>query len=146
MSTIRTTNGAQETSRALANISEEIERSREILKLPEDWDGEGSVGYSEDTWVRVRDFVWNQAKAYWERHHRAIDCPRIEPGPNGRIDIHWKTNTSELLINVPVNRDESLSFYGDTKAGSHIKGSLKDSDYKQAMWLWLQDESWNLGK
>jgi len=132
-------------SSLLANISAEIERSREILKLEPDWDGEGSPNYSEDTWNRAKDFLWNQAKWFSEQYHRAIGCPRIAPGPDGSIDIHWKTDTAELLINVPTDRSEPLSFYGDTKSGSHVKGSLKDSDYRQAMWLWLQEESSNGG-
>jgi hypothetical protein len=132
------TSGAE--LQALRKISEEIERSREILKLPQDWDEEGSPSYAEHTWKRAVGFLWNQAKWFWERHHLVIDPPRISPGPDGSIDIHWKTVTAELLVNVPTSKASALSFYGDTTTGSHIQGSIKDTDYKQALWLWLKED------
>lgn len=128
---------------ALKPIADAIEKSRDILKLPVDWDDEGSPPYSQKTLVRATEFLWNQAVWFWEHESVLLDTPRIAPGPDGSIDILWKSDSAELLINVPIDRNSQLAFYGDTKAGSHISGSIKDSDYKKGLWFWLKEEaSW----
>ncbi len=66
----------------------EIELSRKILRLHNDWDDEGSVGYQKETWDRAVLFLSNSANFLWERHAMAIDSPSILPGPQGSIDIH----------------------------------------------------------
>jgi len=130
----------------LIPISDAIKKSRQLLRLQLDWDGEDSPRISEETWRRATDFLWNQAKWLLEEHDAVIDTPKIAPGPGGSIDIYWKTDVAELLVNIPVDQNSLLSFYGDTKAGSHISGSMKDSDYKRALWSWLTEDSASLAR
>jgi hypothetical protein len=130
----------------LRDISEAIKKSRDILKLGDDWDGENSPAYREETWSRATNFLWSQAEWFWDRYGMVFDAPRIAPGPNGSIDIHWKTEAAELLINIPVDKKTHITFYGDTKAGSHISGSMKDSDHNRGIWFWLKEDSSSLGR
>lgn len=41
------------------SLQEEIERSKELLKLEDDFDGEGSPHYNEETLKRTWDFFKN---------------------------------------------------------------------------------------
>jgi hypothetical protein len=138
--------GAESSRKRLEEISRTIEKSRELLELPPDWDGEGSPNISEETWRRATDFLRNQAEWLLEQVGVVIDTPQIAPGPNGSIDIYWRNASAELLVNIPVDKGATISFYGDTKAGSHIAGSMKDSDYNRGLWLWLKEDSINIGR
>jgi hypothetical protein len=112
---------------SLEGIEEEIGRSRRILDLPEDWDEEGAVGYSEDTWARAIQYLRRQALACWFHQGVAIPRPRIGPGPAGSIDIHWQTASYELLINVPRDESARATFYGDDYGALSIKGTFDPS-------------------
>lgn len=118
-------------------ILREIERSRNILQLGEDWDGEGSPGYEADTWKRATTFLREAALALWVVHHIRLDTPSISPGPDGSIDIHWKSGERELLINIPANNTEPGTFYGDNKVGQIVKGALDISSDNLWLLMWL---------
>src|SRR5437870_4510321 len=79
----------------LEHISQAIYASRKILNLKEDWDDEGSAGYEETTWKRATDFLLNHARWLWKAQGILIDAPRILPGPDGSIDLHWKARNFE---------------------------------------------------
>jgi len=68
-----------------------------------------------------------------------IDAPHIHPGPDGSIDIHWKNDNYELLLNVPVEEGSLAGFYGDNISGNMIKGKMNISDGKMnnGLILWL---------
>jgi hypothetical protein len=114
-----------------------ITKSRKMLDWADDWDGEGSVGYSEATWNRARDFILHNASRLWRICLVIISTPRISPGPDGSIDIHWKTGESELLINIPVDLSEPATYYGDNKAGQIVKGNLDTQANNQWLLMWL---------
>ncbi len=106
-------------------VADAIEESRRILELEDNWDGEGSPGYLESTWNRAVEFLMTNALALWEDHHIAVDAPAVHNGPNGSIDIYWKTPGGSLLFNVPPENVGDVSFYGSNKEGGEIKGSLR---------------------
>jgi len=116
-----------------------ILESHVIYKQQDDWDGEGSLGHSESTWWRAVNFLIRHAIAIWQGHGRRIEAPKIWPGPEGSIDLHWESMASELLINVPASSDEPISFYGDDRGAQKIKGTLSDSPEREAhnLLLWL---------
>jgi hypothetical protein len=117
------------------------EACRKLLELPEDWDEEGSPGYSKDTCERATRFLLNHARWFWNRHGIIVDAPRIVAGPHGSIDIYWKDENAELLLNVPADPRKSITCYGDSKSGFKVGGPLKDSDYRRALWSWLMEEN-----
>lgn len=122
-------------------LSEAARASLGILRLQDDWDGEGSPGYSEVTFNRVTSFLVSSALQYWSRHHKRLRAPRILPGPHGNIDLHWKTPQRELLISIPADPAEPAAYYGDDKedgTDNAIRGkSLVTSQYNEWIFSWL---------
>ena len=120
-------------------IMREIESSRRILELPEDWDGEGGRGYSKAAWDRAVRFVIETARA-WQLalgFASPIPVPQVLPAGNGSIDIHWKEEGFELLVNVPAETNAPASFYGDDYGKLHIKGTIDPEKPTTALALWL---------
>jgi hypothetical protein len=120
-----------------AELSIAIENSRAILDLENDWDGEGGVGYSETTWLRATDFLRENALRLWQMKGVWPAVPFIEPGPNGSIDLHWRTSKRELLINIPSDPNQPAGYYGDNFASETIKGKLDISENNEWIMVWL---------
>jgi hypothetical protein len=107
---------------------EAIESSRWILDLKDDWDEQGAEGYSEATWSRACGFLALQATLVRRSLARELPSPAILPGPKGSIDLHWKTQRFELLVNIPREEAEPATFYGDDYGTLCIRGNLKASE------------------
>jgi hypothetical protein len=124
--------------RVNSRIANAIQSSLSILDLKEDWDEEGSPGYEEATWRRAAEFVKDVASAFHRRSGAWVDPPRILPGPDGSIDIHWKTSKRELLINIPDDREEPADYYGCGDPTDTIKGKLDTSLPNEWILMWLK--------
>lgn len=118
-------------------IVQAIEVSKSILKLKDDWDGEGSPGYSEMTWDRMRRFLLGHAQAMRNQFAISIPAPQILPGPDGSIDMLWKTDDYELLVNIPSDPNSFASFYGDDRDRSSVKGTIDPARTNQGILSWL---------
>jgi hypothetical protein len=127
--------GSSEATRALAALDAEIAESKRLLSFGDNWDGEGSCGYSLDTWRRATSFLINQAFGF-VRRGETFPIPRILPGPHGSIDLHWKSTGLELLVNVPPSGP--AAFFGDEPTGGHIRGSLDPSRFNLGLTTWLK--------
>lgn len=127
--------GVRPRSRSSA-VEQEIEASRSILELEDDFDGEESPAYERATWERATGFLRSLAQSVLEHYGVEIDRPRIKPGPDGSIDLHWREPSYEVLINIPSDPREKPSFYGDDYAGSFQKGRCELSARSAAL-LWL---------
>jgi hypothetical protein len=123
-------------NQTIRRILEVVEQSKSILDLEEDWDGEGSSAYNAATWQKAVDFLVRNALHVWQSQQLRLEAPRISPGPDGSIDLHWKTSQRELLINIPAEEDQLASFYGDNKAGQIVKGFLHISKGNQWLLMW----------
>lgn len=121
----------------MEELAREIEKSKFILTLPDNWDDEGAVGYQQETWHRATSFLWVCEHMYCNITTFHIPVPRITPGPDGTIDIYWKNKNRELLLNIPVSPDEHASFYGDNTLGQQIKGKFDTSDVSEWLIFWL---------
>src|SRR5262245_23553917 len=86
----------------LSRVAERLERSRSMLALGDDWDGEGSPGYAEATWHRAAELVVDAATAHHRRMNIDTLLPIISKGDEGSIDIQWRTPHRNVLINVPA--------------------------------------------
>jgi hypothetical protein len=117
------------------SLLREIERSREMLTWGDDWDEEGSPRFEEATWRKAIDLLKRHAALLSERGI-VLPTPRILPGPNGSIDLHWETDGRELLINVPP--DGALAgFYGEAAGKNSIKGKLDLESSDLGLFTWL---------
>lgn len=135
--------GGEATARMVGrpSIDEAIEESREILDVPDDWDGEGTPAYSRATWERATSFVTHYAQRLWVEHGIRIPAPKILPGPDGSIDVHWEQESFELLVNVPAESTQRAEFYGDDYGTIYIKGSLDPAALNRGLIEWFQKAS-----
>jgi len=121
-----------------SELKESIESSKQLLKLGDDWDGEGSLGYSESTLNRAIKFLTDNAVQFWKDNAVWVSAPEICPGPDGSIDLLWKLADRELLINIPIDENEPASYYGDDSKNNNItKGKLNLSEKHQWILMWL---------
>lgn len=118
-------------------LKAEIEQARRILELEDDWDGEGSPGYSEDAFDRAVSFLTMEAEGLWESWGIPLPAPKIGPGPHGSIDLHWKQPSKELLVNIPADSNEMATFYGDNYGAEKIRGSLDPRNFNFGIAAWL---------
>lgn len=114
-----------------------LEDSRRILELQDDWDTQGAKGYSQATWDRAVNLVRDYANWLRDELGLVMPTPRILPGPDGSIDVHWEGATFELLINVVSDHGAPASFYGDDDRGTVIRGSFRPDTPNRGLLLWL---------
>ena len=91
-----------------------FEAKERILILEEDWDDEGCPAYQEKTIDAAAQFLY-------QLDSPSVTNVRIAPAGEGSIDLHWKMDKFELLINF--HPDGSVSYYGDDYNGNLIRGS-----------------------
>jgi hypothetical protein len=113
-----------------------IEASKAITLLPNNWDEEGSAGYSMRTWMRATDFLRKQATLAKEEGE-SIGVPTISPASNGSIDIYWRQLKGGLLLNFPENDQEPASYYGEQAKGDTISGVLSTEAARPDFIAWL---------
>lgn len=112
---------------ALNRLKGVVDKSRHILELEDNWDDEESESYSENVWENALTFVVNLHLTAFKVFTVKLDYPKIYPGPNGSIDIAWKADTYEVLVNFPVNPSDEITYYGEDIRSSTFKGSFKSS-------------------
>jgi len=110
---------------SLKHIGEAIEGSKKILELAEDWDDAGALPIKKTTFKRASIFLINYSTWLFNNFKFAIETPQLSPGPDGSIDILWRTKYYRMLINIPQNKDQQAGYYGDDyKDGNSIKGKV----------------------
>lgn len=120
-----------------SGLEEVIEESRSILDMGDDWDGEGAAAYSEATWTRAVEFLRTGARQHVGVRGSLALVPRILPGPDGSVDLHWKHQNTELLVNIPADPAAPIDFYGDRGSRSIIKGKLDAAHDTSWIFQWL---------
>ena len=106
-----------------------ITTSKYILDYKHDWDDKGSKPYSSETWIKAIRFLVMFYK-WRERHdHFMVKCPKIYEGPDGSIDIDWKSKTFTYLINIPEDGDIATYYY-KTLTGTKIEGEFDVKKFK----------------
>ena len=122
----------------LERLAAEIEASRALLTLADDWDEAGSPGYAEETWRRaVRFLVWI-ATRLWEDHGRAIDEVDVLPGSRGNVDFEVRLPDRRLLVSVPADPAAPARFFGQgTTETDKTKGVLDPDDPSTRLLGWL---------
>jgi hypothetical protein len=109
-------------------MDEAIERARVILTWPDDWDGEGSPAYQEETLEAAARFLAHG-------HGRGLPEPQVWAGPDGSVDISWHANGLDVLINVPP-AGGSIGFSGEAP-GATTQGEYTQEDDPSALFDWL---------
>jgi hypothetical protein len=110
-----------------SELNKEIEKSKYILDLKDNWDDEGSVGYDKITWVKSVEFVTKYANWILESFNKIIDTPKIYHGPKGGIDILWERENYRMLIHIDKEGVNGL-FYADNNDGQISEGQFHVQD------------------
>jgi len=117
----------------VADLATAVDRSRGILELKNDFDGEGSPGYSSVTWknaIGVLTELWSRAVS---EGLGGFAMPRISPGPSGSIDLYWRTEAFTVLVNIPPNTEGGATFYARAAGGTEVEGSLDTESYRTVL-------------
>ncbi|KKL89500.1 hypothetical protein LCGC14_1914050 [marine sediment metagenome] len=89
-----------------------IEYSEGIVGLPNNWDGDGSVAITRESWVFVEDLLKKILYKLWEQAYN-VPIPLVLPNSDGSFDIDWQTENFELLLNIPNNKKDLVHIYGE---------------------------------
>jgi hypothetical protein len=121
----------------LAYLNDAVQRSRGLLDLEDDWDGDGAVSIKEPTWRRMQEYLLGNATGFWEVTGTSIPAPKIGPAQEGSIDLLWEVGDRMLLLNIPEDSKEPASFYGEEGALDSIKGNLDTTGQSHWLLMWL---------
>ncbi|MGV3704590.1 MAG: hypothetical protein ACO1NU_04355 [Arcticibacter sp.] len=119
----------------LRNLAEEIERSKYMLELPDNWDDEGAIGYTVETWIKAIKFLINYSTSILNTTGKTIFIPKIYHGPEGSIDIYWEYERFNLLINI--TNTGLCTYFGDNYKSNKIHGEFDASDYEFLLFPFL---------
>ncbi|MEI9919543.1 MAG: hypothetical protein WDO14_12160 [Bacteroidota bacterium] len=122
-------------------VAASIERSKYILKLEDNWDDEGSPKYDPDVWARATKFVARYAMFVLQNYNTIILAPRIYHSVSGSIDVLWKNDKYQLLVNIPKDKDSLGKFYGDDYDKETIEGVFNPEETKLGLALILAEQS-----
>ncbi len=126
-----------ELSLKLIDLSQEIENSKYILKLKENWDDNGTQGYKEATFIQTIEFLVKYAEWILKEKAIIIDVPFIQPSTDGGIDLYWKKDKYDLLVSIPAHPNRIAKFYGDDKGDIKINGEFPINLDNQGIFLCL---------
>lgn len=99
----------------LVDLFIKIADSYWIAGLEKNWDDAGSAGCLINTWLRAKDFLKTYALETWNLFGKIINPTQISPDLEGGIDIYWEIGTYGLLINIPGDDEQPITYYGDDK-------------------------------
>lgn len=126
--------------KVLYKLASEIEHSKSILKLKDNWDEEGAKGYKKQTYLQAINFLVRFAKWVKEECSTVIDTPKILPANNGCISLYWKRLNYDLLITIPEYPNTVATFYGDDKGKTKIEGEFPLENHERGVFLCLLEK------
>jgi hypothetical protein len=121
----------------LANLIKAVNKAQSILTLPDDWDDAGSPAIRPETLRRAVLFLLLHAAVLWGRYSVIIPTPRISAGPDGSIDLHWRTRRRELLVSIPQDLKGPAPYYGDNFGTERRKGTIPANALDLELFAWL---------
>lgn len=103
-----------------ALLDDVIEKSKWLLELKDGWD-DGRKAITRETWDAAIAFLKQTQEWIYDS---AEMLPRLGPGPDGGIDLHWKNDKMEVLVGIPPSPATLAPFYGDNKLGEKAEGQV----------------------
>lgn len=120
----------------IQEVEELLASASWIRDLDQDWDGEGAVAVSGDTWETMATLLRNQCVLALESA-RHLKLPTISPAQEGSLDLYWPGNTRRLLLNVPVPAKGRPTFYGEDDSGDVISGTMAGANTDIDLTFWI---------
>jgi len=127
---------------AFFDLIDEINDSKSILSLQDNWDCLGAVQISEKLYIETINFLLMYAVYIYEHHSKSvIQTPEINPCANGTIDLSWRTSKARMLINIKQKEGVFLaSFYGyHTENRLPQEGFIDMNKVDQSRALWMRE-------
>jgi hypothetical protein len=124
----------------LTDLVQEINDSKYILDLQENWDENGALPISPKVYLKAIVFLTTYAKQIFNIHKTIIQSPEINPCPDGSIDLSWRTDLVRLLINFRIKDDQVTAvFYRDHYNNQNSnKGSLTLDTIDESFFVWMK--------
>jgi hypothetical protein len=124
-------------------LEECIERSRKLLDLEDNWDGQGAMAYKAETWRRaLRACNALRQRASEMRAPRAVYFNAIKPGPLGSLDVEVELPRHRLFVNIPGSEREEWTYFGSHDA--HIYDCARGSEHEDPNFEGLAE--WMVGR
>jgi hypothetical protein len=115
-----------------------IQSALGIVQLKDNWDSEGSVGYSLETYNRMKSFLMANYAFARDVYSEVLPIPAIDPADNGSFDVFWKLEDRTLLLNFPAHNDAPVTYYGSSSdADNTIAGRTKPDQKRPDLVAWL---------
>jgi hypothetical protein len=108
-------------SNLYSELYDEINYSKYIVDLKDDWDGEGSVGYKVSMWSSVVKFLVDYARWIFLQTGKVLYRPNIYNGKGGGIDVLWDEHKFQMLFRID-SEASNVVFYADDKNGQTSEG------------------------
>ncbi len=108
-------------------------------KLQDNWDTRGAKGFDNNIWNKSSNLLREILFSLWE-HRIEVPIPAMLPCADGSIDINWQTDKFKLLVNIPRERQELVSMYGEKKGSKadEIEVRIKFELVKPVIIEWLR--------
>jgi hypothetical protein len=136
------TSGLLHPTGSLGRVVEAIAEALPITELPENWDEQGALPISRDTWGKAINLLMEYAGYIAEHYLLTLSAPQIDAVPDGSIDLFWKEPKAQLLINVKPGT-AIAGFYGDTYTeDDKIKGKIPLEGIKEYLAVWMKNLSY----
>jgi hypothetical protein len=110
-------------------LQQAIARLRELIQLPDDWDGYGSPRVTQVAQQRAMELL-SEMRSY------AIPSMRIDAVPGGGLQFDWRIGRRE--IELEVLPDGNVEYLASEGANSH-EGSVLDETVVQQLLQWLME-------
>lgn len=121
----------------LSSIYSEIQRSRSLLELEDDWDDNGAQKISKAVWIAAVKFLVQNSYYLYKHYSKVIAAPEINPLHDGTLDLSWRTDNARMLMQVVS--DKYIKFYGDEYNNKNsIKGEALLEGLQEYVAVWMK--------
>ena len=121
----------------LIELRAQILKSEYILNLKPDYDDQGSIPPTHETWKKAITFVVDYSKSIYENNNLVISPPVISAGPNSSIDVRWSNLSYSVLVNIPEGANSLATYFGDDSKGGNIAEGNLNKGVQQFFASWL---------
>lgn len=114
-------------------LSEALKSAQKLVTEDLDEDEPSILGSAlerAETFLRAQSHQMKKAFGYF------APTPRISPGPNGSVDLHWELASGEMLVNVPAGQAPA-TYYGESGSTNRTKGSFDPISWHLGIYTWL---------
>ncbi|MFY7667087.1 hypothetical protein [Flavobacterium sp.] len=100
-----------------------------ILDLKDNWDDEGAVGYTIESWKAAANFIISFNRWLRGIFSGSLHLPKMHHGPSGTIDVIWNEDNFRLFVNIDF-KNNTGTFYSDSPKKQFSEGEFLLNDLK----------------